>query len=103
MKGQLTGVAAKASIEHIEAADVVVSQRGGKGEATLLILGLLRDGVAEEDHLAIGTMFCKRRMGCLLVPLHSHVSSLHTLTKVGRILVQISTKSTLQQRGCPKV
>jgi hypothetical protein len=48
-------------------------------------------------------MFCKRRMGCLLVPLHSHVSSLHTLTKVGRILVQISTKSTLQQRGCPKV
>jgi hypothetical protein len=96
MKGQLGGVAAKASIQNIEAADVVVSQSWGEGEATLLILRLLRDRVAEEDHLAIGTVFCNRRVGSLL-PLNSHASSVHTLTKVGRILAKGSLGSDFHQ------
>jgi hypothetical protein len=104
MKGQLAGVAAKASIQNIEAADVVVSQSWGESEATLLILGLLRDRVAEEDHLAIGTMFCNWSMGSLL-PLNRHVSSVPTLTNVGRILAKSSFGSDFHQiqastKGC---
>jgi hypothetical protein len=69
---QLGCVAAEASVQDVQAADVVISQSRRKAKASLLILGPLCDRVAEEDDLMVGLAFSPERTWPTLT-LHGHV------------------------------